>query len=74
MKKRSRRLAFSLRSLHLFDDKELREISERLDAREKAFDESIAQKEAYLNDLKANVEKSKKEVESLLYSIKRESN
>jgi uncharacterized coiled-coil protein SlyX len=59
---------------NLFDDKELREISERLDAREKALDERIAKKEAYLNELKTNVEKSKETVQRLQKSVNREAN
>jgi uncharacterized coiled-coil protein SlyX len=59
---------------NLFDDKELRDISDRLDAREKALDERIAKKEAYLNELKTNVEKSKETVQRLQKSVNREAN
>ena len=55
---------------NLFDDEELRE----LDAREKAVDKRIAQKEAYLDELKTNVEKAKQTVERLQKSVNRESN
>ncbi|MCV3216016.1 hypothetical protein OGM63_21310 [Plectonema radiosum NIES-515] len=57
---------------NVFDDKELREISERLDAKEKALDERIAEKEAYLNELKTNVEKGKETVQRLQKSVNKE--
>ncbi|MCV3215112.1 hypothetical protein OGM63_16595 [Plectonema radiosum NIES-515] len=59
---------------NLFDDKELREISERLDAKEKALDERIAEKEAYLNELKTNVEKGKETIQRLQKLVNREAN
>jgi uncharacterized coiled-coil protein SlyX len=52
----------------------LRELDERLDAREKAVDKRIAQKEAYLDELKTNVDKAKQTVERLQKSVNRESN
>jgi uncharacterized protein YoxC len=52
------------------DDEWLTEVEQRLDAKEKALNESIAQKEKLLNNLTEACEQSKKEVQELKSDVR----